>query len=157
MWCNIELDAKQFQILEKKQWKEKALSKPKLGAYNQYKEQRGEEKYALTGMSRRERSLLAQFRFGILPLEIGVGRFRNKPMGERKCPFCAEVEDEIHFLFNCEMCDELRRDILGFGPNGGNSNAEVVVFLQEMFKTSPRKLARCIEKSYDLRSSCIRK
>ncbi len=99
MWCNIELAAKQFQILEKIQWKEKALSKPKLRVYNRYKEQRGEEKYVFTGMSRRERSLLAQFRFGILSLEIEVGRYRNKPVAERKCPFCAEVEDEIHFLF----------------------------------------------------------
>ncbi len=98
MWCNIELAAKQFQILEKIQWKEKALSKPKLRVYNRYKEQRGEEKYVFTGMSRRERSLLAQFRFGILPLEIEVGRYRNKPFAERKYPFCAEVEDEIYFF-----------------------------------------------------------
>ncbi len=69
MWCNIELAAKRFQILGKKQWKEKALSRPK---WRVYKEQRGEEQYVLTGMSRRERSLLAQFRFGILPLEIEV-------------------------------------------------------------------------------------
>ncbi len=55
------------------------------------------------------------------------------------------------------MYNGFRRDILGIGPNGGNSNADGVVFLQEMFKTSPRKLARNIEKAYDLRSSCIKK
>ncbi len=38
-----------------------------------------------------------------------------------------------------------------------HSNADRVVFLQEMFKTSPRKLARYIEKAYDLRSRCIKK
>ncbi len=69
----------------------------------------------------------------------------------------AEVEDEIHLLFNCEMYNEFRRDILGIGPNGGNNNVDGVVLLQEMFKTSLRKLARYIEKAYDLRSSCIKK
>ncbi len=43
MWCNIELAAKQFPILEKMQLKEKVLSKPKLRVYNEYKEQRGEK------------------------------------------------------------------------------------------------------------------
>ena len=144
-------------MLEKIQCKEKALSKLKLRVYNQYKEQRGEEKYVLTGMSRRERSLLAQFRFGILPLEIEVGRYRNKPVAERKCPFCAEVEDEIHFLFKCEKYNEFRIDILGIGPNGGKSNIDGVMFLKEIFKTSPRKLARYIEKAYDFRTSSIKK
>ncbi len=66
-------------------------------------------------MSRRERSLLAQFRFRISPLEIEVGRYRNKPVAEINCPFCAEVEDEIHFSFKCEKYNEFRTDILGIG------------------------------------------
>ncbi len=37
MWCNIGLAAKQFQILQKQQWKEKTLSKTKLRVYNQYR------------------------------------------------------------------------------------------------------------------------
>ncbi len=74
---------------------------------------------------------------------------------ERKCPFWAE-EDEIHFLFNREMYNEFRIDSLGIGPNGGNSNVDEVVFLKEMFNTSPRKLARYIEKAYDLKSIYIK-
>ncbi len=49
-------------------------------------------------MDDKDRSLLAQFGFRILPLEIEVRRYRNKPIADRKCPFCGEVEDEIHFL-----------------------------------------------------------
>ncbi len=49
------------------------------------------------------------------------------------------------------MYSESGRDILGIGNNGGNSNADGVVFLQDMFKTSPQKLERYIEKAYDLR------
>ncbi len=90
------------------------------------------KKYVLTGMSRRERSLLAQFTFGILPLEIEVGRYHNKPVAERKCPFCAEVEDEIHFLFNCEKYNEFRKNSLGIGPNGGNRNTDRVLYLKEI-------------------------
>ena len=44
------------------------------------------------------------------------------------------------------MYNEFRIDILGIGPNGRNSIADGVVFLKEMFKTSPRKLARYIER-----------
>ena len=49
------------------------------------------------------------------------------------------------------MYNEFRRDILGVGHNGRNSNADGV-----MLKTSPQKLERHIAKAYDFRSSCIK-
>ena len=36
-------------------------------------------------------------------------------------------------LFNCEMYNKFRRENLDIGPNGENSQADGVVFLQEMF------------------------
>ncbi len=67
-----------------------------------------------------------------------------------------KVEDDIHFLFNCEKYNEFRKNILGIGPNGGNKNTDRVVYLKEIFNTSPQKLARYIEKAYVLRTSSIK-
>ena len=49
--------------------------------------------------SKMSRSIFAQLRLGILPLEIETGRFRNIPSENRMCHFCKnEVEDELHFV-----------------------------------------------------------
>ena len=55
---------------------------------------------------------MAQFRFGILPLNIETGHFRNQALEERLCTLCEfnEIEDESHFLFKCSLYDELRSE-----------------------------------------------
>ena len=60
-------------------------------------------KYNLTDLQ------MAQFRFGILPLNIETGRFRNQPVEDRLCTLCEfnEIEDECHFRFKC---NDLRND-----------------------------------------------
>ena len=54
---------------------------------------------------------MAQFRAGILPLEIEVGRYRNVPLSERICRMCnsGQVEDDYHFLCVCERYNDDRR------------------------------------------------
>ena len=54
-------------------------------------------------MTANERSLLAQLRIGILPIRVETGIFVNLAVKERVCQICKsqEVEDELHFLFNC--------------------------------------------------------
>ena len=62
-------------------------------------------------LSSSERSAMAQFRFGILPLNIEIGRFRNQALDERLCTLCEfnEIKDS-HFLFQCSLYDELRSE-----------------------------------------------
>ena len=56
-----------------------------------------------------KRSVLAQFRSGILPLQIEVGRYRNIQLCDRICPMCnLAVEDEIHFLCQCPKYSDVR-------------------------------------------------
>ena len=52
-------------------------------------------------MNRGYRSILAQLRTGILPLEIEVGRWSSTAVEERICKLCIAnvVEDENHFIF----------------------------------------------------------
>ena len=77
--------------------------KDKLRYYNMYKYSREKEEYLSFNITRYQRSLMAQFRLGIIPLEIEVGRFRNIPLANRICQMCNSgvVEDEIHFLCEC--------------------------------------------------------
>ena len=63
-------------------------------------------------LTRYQRSIFAQFRHGILPLEIEVGRYRNVPLEDRICQICfTAVEDEIHFLCDCPAYSEKRNNL----------------------------------------------
>ena len=54
--------------------------------------------------SKISRSIFAQLRLGILPLEIETGRFRNIPSESRMCHFCKnEIGDELHFVCVCPV------------------------------------------------------
>ena len=67
------------------------------------------EEYLLLDLSKYHRSIFAQFRCGILPLQIEIGRYRNIHLSERVCQICNnEVEDEIHFLLSCNAYAEPR-------------------------------------------------
>lgn len=54
--------------------------------------------YCRKPLPHRQRAAFAKFRCGVAPLRIETGRFENKPLQERKCPFCDIVETESHVL-----------------------------------------------------------
>ena len=96
-------------------WLEKCRNMPKLRTYILLKSSLKTEEYLTTFMTRSKRSLFAQLRFGILPIRIETGRFKNirdaesgqyrklKP-DERLCEICMsnEIENEIHFVCRCD-------------------------------------------------------
>ena len=85
------------------------LSKPKLRHFKSYKTTFDAENYVCKYFPKRKRSLFAQLRVDILPLEIETGRYRNKPPGNRFCPFCVNIpEDEKHFICICPTYDVYR-------------------------------------------------
>ena len=69
-------------------WKRAVPKKPKLRTYCLFKETMGIENYIKYNLSSSERSAMAQFRFGILPLNIETRRFRNQTLEERLCTLC---------------------------------------------------------------------
>ena len=91
-------------------WKTDILSKPKLRTYVTFKSVLQTEEYLRNNISRHKRSLLAQLRLGILPLEIKVGRFRNIPVENRLCKCCDTnvVKNEFHFVCECVTYPDLR-------------------------------------------------
>ena len=56
-----------------------------------------------SNVKRYKRSILCKLFFGILPLEVEVGRFTNVKLEDRTCKVCnlPRIEDESHFLFSC--------------------------------------------------------
>ena len=79
-----------------------------------YKYSKECEEYLSYNLKKYHRSLFAQFRSGILPLNIETGRFRGLDLCDRICPVCdVEVEDEVHFLCKCPKYTEYRNVLFG--------------------------------------------
>ena len=59
-------------------------------------------------MPKQLRSILAQFRCGILPLKIETGRYHGEPVEEGICNFCCKnsVQNKIPFLLHCPLYNE---------------------------------------------------
>ncbi len=57
-----------------------------------------------------KRSIISQFRIGILPLHMETRRFRNVIEDERKCHDCnnEDIENEFHVLCVCNAYIEFR-------------------------------------------------
>ena len=55
------------------------------------------------------RSALAKFRYGVAPINIGLGRYVDTPPKQRTCSKCPySVETEIHVLLECKLYSDLR-------------------------------------------------
>ena len=93
----------------------------KLRTYRLFKAAFETEPYCKLILPLRHRSAFAKFRCGVAPLRIETGRYENKPLEERKCPFCDEVENESHVVLSCYLYDDLRialfNTALTFNPN----------------------------------------
>ncbi len=81
-------------------WKLGMTFKPKLRTYIKFKDQFETEQYIKCCVSCHKRSLLAQFRMGVLHLAIETDRFKSIPVEERVCVLCNmnDMEDDIFFV-----------------------------------------------------------
>ena len=81
-----------------------------------------------------KRSLIAQIRLGILPLEVEVGRYSKLEKDEQICKLCKKcTETELHFLFDCETLDTVRTDVMNKCPEiNGMSGIEKFSYLSNM-------------------------
>jgi len=130
--CDIENAKECLLNIEMEEWDNSRFSKSKLRYYNMFKVDFGVEEYLLQNMSKHKRSLMTQFRSGILPLNVETGRFRNIPLGDRVCTVCNmnQIEDEFHFIIQCELYDLLRQKLY----DDANSYDETFVQLDDLDK-----------------------
>ena len=156
--CDLDFVNERIKVVAEQSWKFDIQSKPKLRTYIQYKNNYDTEPYVKRLQNRRERSLLAQFRLGVLPLRIETGRFRNLPCEQRICQICDmnKVEDEFHFIMECPIYQFLRDRLFNHAQNLNNEFNDLPDVPQFLFLVSLwRETARYIESAWNLRQDVI--
>ncbi len=115
-FCEIKTVKEKLITLFKAEWINDISKYPKLRTYAKFKLTLETERYLNMEFSRKERSTLAQFRLGILPIRIETGRFLGERPEFRLCIYCEKgaIEDEYHLLFDCDRYKEIRKNTLGF-------------------------------------------
>ena len=84
----------------------------KLRTYKLLKEEIGMETYLTIVNNTKNRTTLTKFRLSNHTLMIEKGRHQNIDKNLRFCPFCpTRIEDEIHFLLECECYAIHRKEL----------------------------------------------
>ena len=135
-------------------WSNNLLTVPKLRTYVTFKMEFKTENYLLLNLNRKERSLMAQLRSGILPLRIETGRYARESPDERLCKLCNDstIEDEKHFVLNCSFYRDIRNQLLSSIdlPADWNTYCETQK-LKFVLNVQTRKIAKYLVKAYCLR------
>ena len=139
-------------------WVDSVQNVPKLRTYIKFKTEFITESYVMFNLTKCERSMLAQFRCGILPLRIETGRYIGEHPEERLCNMCEtdSVEDETHFLINCEFYKHIRLEIFEDQFNDATFNQlRDHHKMRYLMNNHPRKCAKFIVKGYRKRRSAM--
>ena len=145
--CDLNEISSKLRNCQKISWLENVNKKPKLRSYITFKSEFGEENYLKINLTRTERSMLAQFRCGILPIRIETGRFRNEALPDRRCIFCDldEIEDESHFLLRCSLYTDERNTYLSELNTNTIPNTNIIQYLMTH---KPRQCAKYIRQAF---------
>ena len=156
--CDIEYIKTVLAEHDHSDWDTSRYKSDKLRYYNLYKGNKDTEDYVKLPVLKYHRSLFAQFRCGILPLQIEVGRFRNLQLHERICPVCdSAVEDEIHFLCECPLYSHIRSSLFELA-NADDSNFCSMDLLDKfvyLMSNQQRNVMKYLSKAVPLRTDCL--
>ena len=86
----------------------------KLWLYRIHKERVEQESYVTMSLNKESRKAIAQVRSGTMALYIETAIFNKTPLSEMICMFhnSGKIEDEKHFLLDCELHNNIRYDLL---------------------------------------------
>ena len=107
----------------------------------------------------KKRSLLAQFRLGILPLHIETGRYTNTPIDQKICKICdfGEIENEYHFIMTCPEYESARIELFEIARtkivNMLNYSAGDQFIL--LLKYCQKYVSNFLNQAYDIRKTKI--
>ena len=155
---DLKLANEKILSLFNEQWYTSVQNSPKLRTYKLFKTNFKTEQYIVLNLEKNERSMLAQFRCGILPLRVETGRFIGENVNQRICTFCdqEQIENETHFLVECTKYDNIRQQVfedLLSDPSYINKNKEDR--LNFLVNENARKTAKYIVKAFMFRRSLI--
>ena len=149
---NIQHAKTILKSLDKHVWSENVEQLPKLRFYRRFKFSNECDPYVYKVSNRAHRSIMAQLRSGVLPLRVETGRFTQIPLEFRLCIFCESnnIEDEVHFIFECSLYDNIRRRFFDklqqFHPSWPNLNVDQKLLLlmsKEFVKDTAEFVHQC--------------
>ena len=113
-------------------------------------------------LTRRQRSLVAKLKMGILPLGIETGRFKNTPIENRLCYICEEglLDDEYHFILYCEGLKDVRSKYFANSTileDVSDPTDQVEICKLLLNSHNLKKTARFLEEMYDKRLKLLYK
>ncbi len=85
---DIDIGEKHILTGEELKWSTDVTKFSKLDLLAEIKHSFGSEKYLEIDLDRYDKSLLSQFRYGILPIEVETGRYKNLERKDRICTLC---------------------------------------------------------------------
>ena len=109
-------------------------------------------------LNRSERSVMAQFRCGVLLLRAETGSFVGEQVSDRICKMCnhGSVEDEIHFVLNCQYYTHLREHELCLVLNNEEiSNKSEGDNLSILFNDYVRRTAQFFTQNFSPKTQLI--
>ncbi len=146
---------------EKTDWAENLKGYSKLDLLSEIKLEFGTEKYLQLDLGRYDKCLLSQFRYGILPLEIETGRYKNLTREQRLCTLCNDgsVEDQIHFVFKCSVYNNIRSEFIETCKDRltGWTILTDVGKITSLFKEQPRLFGKYVKKIFLQRKGLLYK
>ena len=104
------------------------------------------------------RSIFAQLRLGILPLEIETGRFRNIPSESRVCHFCKnEIEYELHCVCVCPVYSNHRKILFNeiILTYNNFSNLDITEKFCFIMATGTKYVLNYVENAWNTRKSLL--
>ena len=105
----MKCDIANLRLYHEVNWKKLVENKPKLRTCTNIFRTCTLFKWNLT---KGDRSLMAQFRCGVLRLRVESGRFCNLQVDEKICEICnSGIEDEFDFLCKCSLYQNLRQNL----------------------------------------------
>lgn len=107
---------------------------------------------------RKFRTALTKLRVSSHRLEVETGRWARPnsiPFEERKCKTCNQLEDEFHFLFECSIYTDLRRNHIRRYYINRPSMFKLVELFKTHYKKQLRDLSMYIFKALELRRNVV--
>ena len=136
---------------------------PIMRTYRMYKTTFGIENY-LSIPDYSLRRYISKLRLSSHTLAVEVGRYTRPktPVEKRQCLMCdmGSIEDEVHFICNCEYYKEERDELLTklwyYDPASPRYGSELFKELMSLQNTTDLlQLGKFIQKCYKKRSSCL--
>ena len=131
--------------------------KPKLRTFIRIHDFSSTQLLVRANLTRYQRSLVSQFKLGILPLKIETDRYQGIAPENRLCKVCSlnVPEDETHFLFQCPELDFIRRHELDQFDSVRSASDDIETVKAMLLRTNIKQFAIFLEKMYKGRQKIL--